>query len=31
MKNRWLYARVLFVQAVTLLALYLLQAAYGSG
>lgn len=29
--TRWLYARVLIVQAVTLIALYLLQAAYGSG
>ena len=27
--TRWLYARVLIVQAVTLIALYLLQAMYG--
>ena len=29
--TRWLYARVLIVQAITLVALYLLQAVYGSG
>lgn len=27
--TRWLYARVLIVQAITLLALWLLQSAYG--
>lgn len=29
--TRWLYARVMIVQAITLIALYLLQAAYGGG
>ena len=27
--TRWLYARVLIVQVITLVALYLLQAVYG--
>lgn len=30
-QTRWLYARVLIVQAVTLVALYVLQAVYGGG
>lgn len=29
--TRWLYARVMLVQIIALIALYLLQAAYGSG
>lgn len=29
--TRWLYARVLIVQALTLLALWLLQATFGAG
>jgi hypothetical protein len=29
-RARWLYVRVLLVQAVTLIALWLLQAAYGA-
>ena len=29
--TRWLYARVLIVQAITLIALWMLQAAFGSG
>ena len=29
--TRWLYARVLIVQAVTLIALYWLQVTYGGG
>ncbi len=31
MKKRWLYARVLIVQVIALIALYWLQAAFGSG
>jgi hypothetical protein len=30
-RTRWLVARVLIVQVVTLIALYWLQAAYGGG
>ncbi|MDX1675512.1 MAG: hypothetical protein R3314_12015 [Longimicrobiales bacterium] len=29
--TRWLYARVLVVQVLTLIALYLLQTLYGGG
>lgn len=29
-RTRWLITRVLLVQAITLLALWLLQAAYGT-
>lgn len=29
-RARWLYARVMIVQVVALIALWLLQAAYGS-
>ena len=29
--TRWLYVRVLVVQAITLIALYWLQAIYGGG
>ncbi len=29
-RTRWLYARVLIVQAIALIALYILQAVYGS-
>lgn len=29
--TRWLYARVLIVQAATLFALWMMQAIYGSG
>lgn len=29
-RSRWLYARVIFVQVVALIALWLLQVAYGS-
>lgn len=30
-RTRWLYVRVLLVQAVTLVALWLLQSVYGGG
>lgn len=30
MRVRWLYVRVLLVQALTLVALYLLQRSFGS-
>ncbi len=29
--TKWLYARVLIVQAVTLIALWLLQSTFGAG